>query len=97
MKANENISRRVGNRWEQLFGAAKDIGIGANGSVWIIGTNPVSGGYGIYRWVGRSWEGVDGGALQISVDKDGIPWVVNSSNHIYIYSKKRSFWGPWLK
>ena len=95
---NGKIYRRVDNRWEQLFGAAKDIGIGANGSVWIVGTNPVFGGYGIYQWDGRNWEGFsDDGALQISVDKDGIPWIVNSLNHIYIYSKKRSFWDPWLK
>jgi hypothetical protein len=94
---NGNIYRRFGNHWEQLFGAARDIGIGANGSVWIVGTNPVSGGYVIYRWDGRNWEiGSDDGALQISVDKDGIPWIVNSSNHIYIYGKKRSFSDPWF-
>jgi hypothetical protein len=96
VKDNGNIYRRVGNSWEQLFGAAKDIGIGANGSVWIIGTNPVNGGYGIYRWDGKNWEGVDGGAVQISVDKDGIQWVVDSLNNIYIYREKRSFWDPWL-
>jgi len=94
---NGSIYRRVGDHWEQLFGTAKDIGIGANGSVWIIGTNTVSGGYGINRWDGKNWEGVDGGALQISVDRDGIPWVVDSLNHIYIYREKRSFWDPWLK
>jgi hypothetical protein len=93
VKDNGNIYKRVGDHWEQLFGAAKDIGIGADGSVWIIGTNPVSGGYGIYRWDGENWKGIDGGAEQISVDRDGIPWVVNSSNHIY--RKKRSFSDPW--
>jgi hypothetical protein len=93
VKDNGNIYKRVGNKWEQLFGTAKDIGIGANGSVWIIGTNPVSGGYGIYRWDRENWKGIDGGAEQISVDRNGIPWVVNSSNHIY--RKKRSFSDPW--
>jgi hypothetical protein len=29
-----------------------DIGVGANGSVFVVGTNPVVGGYGIYRWNG---------------------------------------------
>jgi hypothetical protein len=95
---NGSIYRRVGDRWEQLFGAAKDIGIGGEGSVWIVATNPVIGGYGILRWDGRNWGGFsDDGALQISVDKDGIPWIVNSSNHIYIFRKIRSFWDPWLK
>jgi hypothetical protein len=36
-------------------GYAQDIGIGANGAVWVTGTNPVAGGYGIYQWNGRTW------------------------------------------
>ncbi len=31
-------------------GAAYDIGVGANGKAWVIGTNKEGGGYGIYRW-----------------------------------------------
>ena len=73
-----------GNSWEreQLLGTAKDIGIGANGSAWIIGTNPVSGGYGIYRWDGKNWEGVDGGAVRIDVDPQGNPWIVKANGNI---------------
>ena len=81
--------------WVQLSEeTAKDIGIGANGSVWIVGMNPVSGGYGIYKWDGKNWKVVDGGAVQISVDKYGIPWVVNLFNHIY--RKKPSLADQWL-
>jgi len=84
-----------GSSWERLPGAAKDIGIGADNSVWVIGTNSVHGGYGIYRWEGKNWRRIDGGAVQISVDKHGVPWVVNADN--YIYRKKRSFTDPWFK
>ncbi len=64
-------------------GGATDIGVGANGSVWIVGTNRVSGGYGIYRWNGKAWTAVAGGAVRIAVDRTGNPWVVNSAHHIY--------------
>ena len=57
--------------------------MGANGSVWIVGTNPVAGGYGIYRWTGSGWTPVPGGATRIAVDPSGNPWVVNSAGQIY--------------
>jgi len=69
--------------WDKLVGEAKDIGIGANNSVWVIGTNSVNGGYGIYHWNGNTWNSVDGGAVRIDVDSRGNPWVVNSSGYIY--------------
>ncbi|MEO6000546.1 MAG: hypothetical protein ABIN89_27120, partial [Chitinophagaceae bacterium] len=41
------IYSKDGN-WLKRRGKAYDIGVGADGSVWVIGTNPVFGGYGIY-------------------------------------------------
>jgi len=61
--------------WEQLPGLARDIGIGANGSVWVIGTNAVMGGYGIYQWDGRDWRGIDGersGSMLIRMASRGL-------------------------
>jgi hypothetical protein len=69
--------------WNQLPGLARDIGVGANGAVWVIGTNAVSGGYGIYRWTGSNWQNVPGGAVRIDVAPNGIPWVVNNAGNIY--------------
>jgi hypothetical protein len=66
-----------------LPGSATDIGGGANGAVWVVGTNPAPGGKGIYLWTGKAWEGVSGGATNIAVGPDGSPWVTNSSNQIY--------------
>jgi hypothetical protein len=57
--------------------------VGADGSVWVVGTNPVEGGYGIYRWTGGGWTPVPGGATRIAVDPSGNPWVVNSAGHVY--------------
>jgi len=64
-------------------GAATDIGIGANGAVWVVGTDPVDGGYGIFHWTGSAWEQVPGGAVRIAVDPQGDPWVVNSAHDIF--------------
>jgi hypothetical protein len=49
----------------------------------VIGTNPVAGGYGIYRWNGSSFQQMPGGGDRIAVDPDGNAWVTNSSFQIY--------------
>lgn len=64
-------------------GAATDISVGANGSVWVIGTKTVAGGHAIYRWNGTGWTAAAGGAVTIAVDPSGHPWVTNSSHQIY--------------
>ena len=69
--------------WQQLPGLAVDIGVGADGSVWVIGKNRVAGGYGIFQWTGSNWRMIDGGAVEVSVGPDGTPWVVNSNGNIY--------------
>lgn len=72
------IYRRVNNAWQLLPGRAKDIDIGEDGSVWIVGTNEVTAGYGLYQWNGSNWDVKDGGAVRIAVDENGNPWVVNN-------------------
>jgi subtilase family serine protease len=69
--------------WTPLAGFASDISVGASGQVWVIGTGPRSGGYGIYRWTGSGWAAVPGGAVTIAVDPQGDPWVLNSNHQIY--------------
>lgn len=80
----------TGTDWAERPGEARDIGIGADGSVWIIGTDPVPGGYSIRRWTETSWEGVPGGAVAIDVyargdldeQRQGEPWMVNADHQI---------------
>jgi Tectonin domain len=69
--------------WLQLPGAGTDVGVGADGSLWVIGTNGTTGGFGIFRWNGTSWDQVDGGGVRIAVDPNGAPWVVNNRNQIF--------------
>jgi hypothetical protein len=69
-------------RTANSLGTAKDIDA-KNGAVWIIGTTPVAGGYGIYKFNGSGWTQIDGGATRIAVDNTGNPWVINSEGTIF--------------
>jgi hypothetical protein len=75
-------------------GAATDISQGADGSLWVIGTNPVAGGYGIYEWTGSGWAPVRGGAVAIAVAPDGTPAVINSAHQIFEWTGSGWALGP---
>ena len=79
----DDIYQLIGGRWIKRPGYARDIGIGADGSVWVIGTSSGSGGHGIFRWTGSFWNQVHGSARQISVDPAGSPWVLGTGGEIY--------------
>jgi hypothetical protein len=68
--------------WEGVPGKAVDIGVGRN-DVWVIGTNALPGGYGIYHRTASGWNEVPGAAVAISVDGTGAPWVVNAAGQIF--------------
>ncbi len=73
--------------WSLVFdGNAKDVGIGADGSVYIIGTNPALGGYEILLWneETQSWAILPGenGAGQVAVDKNGNPYLVDDFSQV---------------
>jgi hypothetical protein len=88
ISAYGDIFKRENSSWKMIGGKAKDIGIGADGSVFIIGTNPCGGGYGIWKWNGSSWNEIGGGAVCISVDESGNPWVINSGDNIFRWGNK---------
>jgi hypothetical protein len=70
-------------RWQHLPGAAYEVGVGPTGAVWVIGTDPAYGGYGIYQWTGSRWVRSDGAGVRIAVDASGVPWVINVYGSIY--------------
>jgi hypothetical protein len=79
--------------WELKPGTAKDIGIGANGTVWAIGFNS-AGMHEVYKWNGDAWVTIPeaGGAIRVAVDTSGNAWIVNSANKIFRYNG--SGWEP---
>jgi peptidoglycan hydrolase-like protein with peptidoglycan-binding domain len=93
-----NIFRRTSNSatsggWELMPGLGKDIAIGRNGVVGLIGFGLVGGAgdRSIHRWNGSDWDWVSGGAVRIAVGPSGDPWVVNSAGEIY----RGDFAGNW--
>jgi len=83
VNSSGQIFQWMGDRWKRVPGHARDIGVGADGSVWIISAKPVKGGYGIFQWENGGWQQVPGGAVRIDVGPDGRPWVVNASDQIF--------------
>ncbi|MFK7865657.1 MAG: tectonin domain-containing protein [Pseudohongiellaceae bacterium] len=69
--------------WQRLNGSAYDIGVGANGDVWVVGTNDEAGGFGIYKISGSRVSGLRGGAIRVDVDANGNPWIINDDDRIY--------------
>ena len=63
-------------QWKEIDGTASDIGVGADGTLWAVGTNAVDGGYGIYRRnrLDTEWENISGGLARIAVAPDGNAW-----------------------
>jgi Streptogramin lyase len=85
VNATQQIYRYDGAKFVQTSGLARDVGVGANGTVWVIGTNAVQGGYGIWRSTdkGASWTSIPGGGVRISVDPAGNAWMINNTGNIY--------------
>jgi len=70
--------------FQQVSGTATDVGVGANGSVFVIGKAPCdANGCGIYRFDGTTFQQIEGSAVRIAVDPSGNPWVVNRSGGIF--------------
>lgn len=79
----------------RLPGRGKDISIGGDGSIFVIGGKPVNGGWGVWRWNAdnNKWVKFNGlGGTSIAVDPQGNPWVIDDKNNIYKWST-----GAWSK
>ena len=79
VKADGTISVPVGRAIRTIPGKAQDVGVGANGAVWITGPDDS-----ISVFTGTGWERVTYGAARwVSVGADGAPWVVNRTGELY--------------
>ncbi len=82
---NGNIWRSTGGGQVTLLpGLARDIGIGANGAVWVIGTNSRNDSYQVWSWNGSSWIADPGSGEEIDVDAAGRPIVDGVDGKIWI-------------
>lgn len=81
--AMPSTASAVSASWQLQTGRATDIGVGANGDTWIIGNNPVPGGFGVYHLVNGAWVSVPGGGVRIAVAPNGQPWIVNNAGQVF--------------
>jgi hypothetical protein len=65
-----------GPRVQRLRVEAHDVGVGSDGSVWIIGGRDVGRDFEIQRLVGESWQKMPGAGTRIDVGPDGNAWIV---------------------
>ena len=87
------ISQVYSQQWKQLPGSAVDISIGADGSLWIVGTGGEKlGNYLLkYNFENQEWEKSPTGlGIKISVDPKGRPWIINKKGKIF--RKKGKNW-----
>lgn len=79
------ISYYDGTSWNDMPGRASDIGVAANGTVFITGYKSTYYGYYIYRWLdGGGWQKIFGEATAVDVEPDGTPWHLNKNGTLYI-------------
>ena len=72
--------------WEKMPGQALDVGAGADGSLFIVGTDQIG-----YRWNAdrKAWETLGQGKNIVAIDGDanGDPWFINSNGQIYRWNR----------
>ena len=75
--------------WKRLPGSATDIGIGADGSAFVLGDDSsVPEGYYIYKWYGSGWARLgEAAGIRTAVDPSGNPWIVDNVGRIYKYDQ----------
>ncbi len=64
--ARSSIWIREDIGWKQLPGAALDLAIGGDGTLFVLGSDR-----NIYKWTGSSWERIDGHGTRIAVGPKG--------------------------
>ncbi len=75
----------------KLPGTARDIDA-KNGVVYVIGSNAVPGGYGLWKLVNAGWVQIPpGGGVRVAVEPAGTPWVIDTSGVV-----KRLVGASWM-
>jgi len=74
-------------KWKRVAGTAYDIGVGADGTAWVVGKNNT-----IWRMTFGSWNKINGYASAISVDPQGNAWVITRNGAINRFDGKK-----WVK
>ncbi|MEQ9681345.1 MAG: tectonin domain-containing protein [Rhodospirillales bacterium] len=90
VNATSTDLRRSASDWTKIDGAARDIAIGSDGTVYAIGVTKKGSGYEIFKCAKTAdkWTRVDGTATRVAV-AGAVPWAVNGKGHIFAQSGSR--------
>jgi peptidoglycan hydrolase-like protein with peptidoglycan-binding domain len=93
-----NSTSPTSGSWIQQIGLAREIAIGADGSVWVIGMDAANGGYGVWKFVGTGWVKTNdaGAGVRIAVGPTGNPWIVNNVGQVFRRSTNATGSGSWI-
>jgi hypothetical protein len=96
------------HNWDGVPGCARDVGVGTDGSVWVVGCDNSPGDSGIYKFNGifpctsNCWTADVGRAVRISVgphDQSAgapiVPWAVQAAGLVYRRSTGDPATGGW--
>ena len=74
------------SQWEQKSHHTTSVGVGSEGSVFVLDDEAdASGNYGVRKWMGsgRHFLPMPGRGVKITVSRVGLPWVVKADHDIY--------------
>jgi hypothetical protein len=89
---------RIEDQWIKVPGQARGIGIGGDGSVWILGWNPNMDsagnliGYQVWKWNGSDWNPYNAYGVAIDVAPGGTPWIINKQGEISYLDLNNNQW-----
>jgi ADP-heptose:LPS heptosyltransferase len=78
--------------WDELPGLAREISVGADGSIWCLGMGEFPRGFSIHRWNNDHWDHIEGAAVRIAVGVNGEIWTVDRNHEIRAFGT--DVWNP---
>jgi hypothetical protein len=83
----ETLRRNPSGSWQQIAGSVTAVTVANDGTVRLLGTEQVEGGYAILRRSGNGWRRVDGGAVALSAG--AVPWLVNAEGRVFVWTGRQ--------
>lgn len=76
----------MGPNWTELPGAASQVVAAADGSIWVLSTQPAGADKYIWHYVNGTWTNIAGLASQLAVTPAGALYAINSGGGTYLFS-----------
>ena len=85
LASNGSIYKWKDGNWVNIPGCAKDIGVGMDGTVGVLGCAQAPGGWEVFRLKpDNTWEKFPGGLIRLDVYSTNVFYGTNNGNNIYI-------------